>query len=713
MKFFRQTKETKRKLSFFLALAMVISLLPVSPVAKAETKEIAFKTSIAGVYVEKAKENTSIASGSAVVTLKVSDNSKIGKTITDLGVAHEADVTSTTKASIAVSPAAMGKGTLTVESKEVTIGDNGTAEVIVKNIIDSMGTITITGSWKSDNPTDPVKPAEKVNVTLNSNNLCAGVTLSATAGDVKIASGATVEVNKNSTVTITVEPTDKSAVWDGVPTIKAGNTSLNWSDSRPVLTATTTVTGDTTITVSGGELFVVSNEVTTNTIPTTITDNDTKNEIGNSVSLGNIAERTELIQDILDNVPSELKNEIKKILGGKADITTSLGVQKTSEDSAKSSKNKVTSTNVGKIKGVTDAFGKTADEKQKTIKSLVDNGVVLDIELTSVITYLLDGKTTSSSSIEMKELSKPVSVTMNIPKTLRDKYDNKTGVYYVIRIHHNNETKTDEIEIIPCSKNDKEKTLTFESNKFSTYIVTFNEGDTTPTPTPGNNNGYIPGPGQSTAPSANPSTAPSTNPSANPSGAPSANPSGAPSANPSSTPSANPSGAPTDPTNAPTEPTKAPTNPTKKPSTSVKVGKKATISGSQYKVTAVKGTRTVQFTKGKKNAKKIVIPSTVKVSGKSYKVTTIAKNALKGNKKLTKLTIGANVTKIGANAFRGCSKLKSIIVKTKKLTKSKVGSNAFKGINAKATVKVPKAKVKAYKKIVKAKGAGKNVKVKK
>ena len=37
MKFFKQTKETKRKISFFMALAMVISLLPVSPVAKAAT----------------------------------------------------------------------------------------------------------------------------------------------------------------------------------------------------------------------------------------------------------------------------------------------------------------------------------------------------------------------------------------------------------------------------------------------------------------------------------------------------------------------------------------------------------------------------------------------------------------------------------------------------------------------------------------------------
>ncbi len=243
-------------------------------------------------------------------------------------------------------------------------------------------------------------------------------------------------------------------------------------------------------------------------------------------------------------------------------------------------------------------------------------------------------------------------------------------------------------------------------------------GDDTNTIKPGNNNGYIPGPGNTTpsgTPSTAPSSAPSNAPGTNPSNAPRTNPSGAPGINPSNAPGTNPSGAPSDPTNAPSDPTKAPTNPTKKPSTSnsVKVGKKATVSGSQYKVTAVKGTRTVQFTKGKKNAKKIVIPSTVKVSGKKYKVTSIAKNAIKGNKKLTKLTIGANVKKIGANAFKGCSKLKSITVKTKKLTKSKVGKNAFKGINAKATIKVPKAKVKAYKKIVQAKGAGKSVKVKK
>jgi len=39
--------------------------------------------------------------------------------------------------------------------------------------------------------------------------------------------------------------------------------------------------------------------------------------------------------------------------------------------------------------------------------------------------------------------------------------------------------------------------------------------------------------------------------------------------------------------------------------------------------------------------------------------------------------------------------------------------NAFKGIHKKATFKVPKAKIKAYKKLFKAKGAGKSFKVKK
>ncbi len=373
-----------------------------------------------------------------------------------------------------------------------------------------------------------------------------------------------------------------------------------------------------------------------------------------------------------------------------------------SETKQKEEKNNVTAKGKDSIKNLdSNKLDKTSFDK------MVNEGVVLNIDLLSVIKNKNDNAT--MAAVKMEELNGEVKVTIQIPKSLKNNAS-KDGHYYVIRIYNN------EMTIIQCVKNN-DGTISFTSDKFSTYIVTFKEGasivvsEPTITPAPGNNNGYIPGPGQSPAPSS--SAAPSSTPSSAPSGTPGTNPTNAP-GNPSGAPT-DPTNAPSDPTNAPSDPTKAPADPTKAPgtSTSVKVGKKATISGSQYKVTSVTGTRTVQFTKGKKNAKKIVIPSTVKVSGKNYKVTAIAKNALKGNKKLTKLTIGANVKKIGANAFKGCSKLKNIVVKTKKLTKSKVGSNAFKGINAKATIKVPKAKVKAYKKIVKAKGAGKNVKVKK
>lgn len=65
---------------------------------------------------------------------------------------------------------------------------------------------------------------------------------------------------------------------------------------------------------------------------------------------------------------------------------------------------------------------------------------------------------------------------------------------------------------------------------------------------------------------------------------------------------------------------------------------------------------------------------------------------------------------IGKNAFSGCGKLKTVTINSKKL--KKVGANAFKGINKKATINVPKAKKKAYTKLLKNKGQAKTVKIK-
>ena len=108
----------------------------------------------------------------------------------------------------------------------------------------------------------------------------------------------------------------------------------------------------------------------------------------------------------------------------------------------------------------------------------------------------------------------------------------------------------------------------------------------------------------------------------------------------------------------------------------------------------------------------ITIPATVKIGAYTYKVTGISDNAFKNSKKLTKVTIGSNVSTIGKNAFYKCKKLKTITVKTSLLTLNKVGKNAFKGIYAKATFKVPKKKKTAYKKIFKKRGAGSKFKIK-
>ena len=69
------------------------------------------------------------------------------------------------------------------------------------------------------------------------------------------------------------------------------------------------------------------------------------------------------------------------------------------------------------------------------------------------------------------------------------------------------------------------------------------------------------------------------------------------------------------------------------------------------------------------------------------------------------------MTKIGKNAFSGCKNLNKITIKSAKL--KSVGKNAIKGINSKATIKVPKKQLTTYKKLFKSKtGFKKSMKIK-
>ena len=97
---------------------------------------------------------------------------------------------------------------------------------------------------------------------------------------------------------------------------------------------------------------------------------------------------------------------------------------------------------------------------------------------------------------------------------------------------------------------------------------------------------------------------------------------------------------------------------------------------------------------------------------KEYKANESAAKAFYKNKKLKKITIPASVVKIGKQAFFGCKNLKTITIKTKKLTSKSIGAKAFKGTHKKARVKTPAGKSKAYKKILRKKGLSKKAKVK-
>lgn len=106
----------------------------------------------------------------------------------------------------------------------------------------------------------------------------------------------------------------------------------------------------------------------------------------------------------------------------------------------------------------------------------------------------------------------------------------------------------------------------------------------------------------------------------------------------------------------------------------------------------------------KKSVTTVAIPATVKIGKKTYKVTAIKANALKGNKKIKKLTIGKNVKTIGKNALYGCKNLKTIVINTTGLTTKTVGKNAFKGLHSKVNIKVPAGKLATYQKLLKTKG---------
>ena len=135
-------------------------------------------------------------------------------------------------------------------------------------------------------------------------------------------------------------------------------------------------------------------------------------------------------------------------------------------------------------------------------------------------------------------------------------------------------------------------------------------------------------------------------------------------------------------------------------------------SGTIYTVTQSGKKAEVEYSTSKENAKGTVkISDKVTINGVRYKVTSVADDAFKNNEKVKKIVLNKNITSIGNNAFEGCKNLKTITITSTKLTKNSISENAFKGISGKVVIKVPTGMKKKYKKLFRAKGLSKKVRI--
>ena len=161
--------------------------------------------------------------------------------------------------------------------------------------------------------------------------------------------------------------------------------------------------------------------------------------------------------------------------------------------------------------------------------------------------------------------------------------------------------------------------------------------------------------------------------------------------------------------------------PTPAPPSSARVNTCFRVGNLKYRVTA----NQVVTCYGTTNSRvtKISIPSTVRYNGVTYRVTSIWANAFKKKSRLTTVSIGHNVSVIGKNAFYKCKKLKKVTIGT---GLTQINPGAFRGVKkgctitikslklkkissridqsvSRMTVRVPKRKYTAYKKLLRKK----------
>lgn len=107
------------------------------------------------------------------------------------------------------------------------------------------------------------------------------------------------------------------------------------------------------------------------------------------------------------------------------------------------------------------------DEVDGTVSGKQKIGVYLDILLEKKITKVSGDKTTET----VTKAVQPITITVVIPEDMRDGSD-----YKIIRVHDG------KAETIPSSHDSRAHTLTFETDRFSTYAIAYEPKDDSDTP---------------------------------------------------------------------------------------------------------------------------------------------------------------------------------------------------------------------------------------
>ncbi|HBA98011.1 MAG TPA: hypothetical protein DCZ23_07880, partial [Lachnospiraceae bacterium] len=329
------------------------------------------------------------------------------------------------------------------------------------------------------------------------------------------------------------------------------------------------------------------------------------------------------LEKLVNSAPAGQEKEkaqeaIKAIENNEAFIDISLQVAKKTDDITEDEKTQ----NDIKVEDIRKEVQKNNSNADVEVKT----AVTLDISLFSVCKYTKNNEEIAKAAV--KELTKPVKISMKLPDNIPAVKEGAKRIYYIICLHKNNDGKI-EPSHVTCDYDENKGIISFDGSRFSTYVLCYADivsKSASGSHTIGGGTAVILGSVTSTAtpvPTAVPGTTPDTAASAAPTAtaAPGSKPGTVASAAPITTPvpavtpspDAVPSATGTPSATAKPSNTPAPSDKPGTPTSKVKKGTKFITKGTTYKVTSVSGTKTVTCIKFKKDIKKAVVPAAIKI----------------------------------------------------------------------------------------------------